>query len=73
MNGPLFFDTPTAHRCLISGVRRVVHARHDHEGNFVRFVVLRTQAEIDRAQKAYLPARMGIASWFEVLEHNFTK
>lgn len=71
MNNALFKDTPTKHRVLMGKARRVVHARHDHEGNFVRFVVLRTPAEITTARKAYLPAKVGIVGWFEVWEHNF--
>jgi hypothetical protein len=44
MNSVLFQDRTTSHRALISNVRRVVHARYDHEENFIRFLVLRTLA-----------------------------
>lgn len=71
MHNALFQDKPTAHRVLLGNVRRVVHARHDHEGNFVRFVVLRTQAEMAAAARQYLPAKVGIPTWFEVYPHNF--
>jgi len=71
MNNALFKDTPTHHRCLIGNVRRVVHARHDWEGNFVRFVVHRTAAEMEKERKSYLPAKVGIMTWFEVTEINF--
>lgn len=73
MNGPLFFDTPTNHRVLVGGKPRVVHARHDWEGTFVRFVVKKTKAEIEKARKCYLPAKVGIVGWFQVYEHNFAR
>ena len=72
MNNALFQDKPTQHRVLISNVRRVVHARYDWEGTFVRFVVKRTPAEMEAARKSYLPAKVGVLSWFEVFEHNFS-
>lgn len=71
MKGPLYFDTPTAHRVRFGGKPRVVHARHDWEGRFVRFVVHRTKAEIEAARKPYLPARVGIVDWFQVYEYEF--
>lgn len=71
MNNALFQDRPTGHSVLLGNARRVVHARYDHEGNFVRFVVLRTRAEMEAAARQYLPAKVGILTWFEVYPHNF--
>jgi hypothetical protein len=56
---------------LLGNRNRVVHARYDHEGRFVRFVILRTNNEIEKERKSYLPAKVGILTWFEVFEHNF--
>lgn len=72
MNCPLFKDNPTSNRVLISNVRRVVYARYDHEGNFVRYVIQRTEAEMNRERKSYAPAKVGILSWMEVYPHNFS-
>lgn len=71
MNGPLYFDKPTAHRVLVRGKPRVVHERTDWEGRFVRYVVQRTKGEIEAARKAYLPAKVGVTDWYEVFPHNF--
>ena len=72
MNNALFQDKPTAHRVLMSNQKRVVYARYDHEGNFVRHVAHRTAAEIEAERKSYLPAKIGILTWFEVFEHNWS-
>ena len=73
METVLFKDKKTSHRVIIGGMRRVVHARYDHEGNFVRFVVLLTKHELDCLRKSYLPARVDIKEeWIEVFEDNFT-
>lgn len=71
MNNALFKDTPTSHRVLDGGRLRVVYARHDWEGNFVRFVVLRTEAEVEKIRKSYGRLKIGIPTWYEVWEHNF--
>ncbi len=71
MHGPLYFDTPTTHRVVVGGRARVVHARHDWEGTFVRFVVHRTPGEMEAARRSYLPAKVGIVNWYEVYTHNF--
>ena len=71
MNNVLYKDIPTNHRVLIGNRKRVVYARHDWEGQFVRFVIHKTQAEMETARKKYLPAKVGIPSWFQVWEYNF--
>jgi hypothetical protein len=71
MDNVLYQDRPTNHRVLIGNKKRVVHARHDWEGRFVRFVVQRTKGEMEAERKSYLPAKVGIKSWFEVFEYNF--
>lgn len=67
----LYYSKRTSHRVLISGKKRVVYARYDWEGNFVRHFVKRTASEMEKARREYLPAKVGIASWFEVLPHSF--
>ena len=71
MKTALYEDKPTHHRVLIGNRRRVVHARYDWEGTFVRYVIHKTPAEMEAARKSYLPAKVGIVSWFQVWEHNF--
>ncbi|MDE2095722.1 MAG: hypothetical protein KGL39_00565 [Patescibacteria group bacterium] len=72
MNNVLFRDKETSHRVFFGNVRRKVFARYDYEGNFVHFVIHRTAVELRAAQKAYGVAKVGIASWFEIFEHNFS-
>lgn len=71
MANSLYKDTPTRHRVLIGNRRRVVYARHDWEGTFIRYVVHKTPVEMESAGKSYLPAKVGIRPWFQVWEHNF--
>lgn len=66
LRNQLFTDTPTSYRILVNDRPRVVLARHDFNGDFVRFVVHRTPAEINKEQNKYLPARVGIRPTYEV-------
>lgn len=71
MHNALFKDTPTDRRVTRGGRRRIVHARHDWEGNFVRYVVHKTPGEMQAARKSYLPAKVGVSDWYQVYEHEF--
>lgn len=72
MNNAIYTDVKTPHRVRYNGKLRCVYARQDWEGNFIRFVVHLTKAEVLARQKKYLPAQVGVANWFEVYEHNFS-
>ena len=71
MNNCLFKDTPTAHRIRSGNKTKVVYARHDHEGRFVRFVVQKTKAEVKKEQAQYLPLIVGVCEWYETYPHFF--
>jgi hypothetical protein len=73
MNNALYKDHPTSHRVLVSNKLRVVYARMDWEGNFVRYVVQRTKAEIKKIQDSYLPAKVGVKDWDETSPEWFRK
>ena len=63
----LFTDIPTQHRVIRDGRKRVVFARHDWEGNFLRYVTHVSKAERDRRRaKEYRGAAVGLPSWTNV-------
>lgn len=68
----IFTDSPTGYRVVRNGKKRVVYARHDYTGLFVRYVTHLSQREIDSyRRKEYGIAKVGICNWTEVHEHEF--
>ena len=66
----LFEDTPTKHRVRRNDKKRVVYARYDWQGNFVRYVLPRTKAELAALRKEYGPS-VNLQTWYEVHEEEF--
>lgn len=63
----LYLDTPTKHRVTRGNRRRVVYARHDWEGRFVRFVTHRSRYDQDDIRRRYYGGvKVGVQAWDEV-------
>lgn len=66
----LFEDVPTKHRVRRNDKKRVVFARYDWQGNFVRYIVKRTKADLAALRKEY-GRSVNLQSWAEVYEDEF--
>lgn len=72
MNG-LFEDHPTNHRVRVGNRKRIVYARYDFDGSFVRYVGHRSEQDREQVRKKHYGGVkvVNILSWWEVHPHEF--